>query len=37
MTDLAELIAHVPQLPLGVDLQQKFVMADEGTCEAITP
>lgn len=32
VTDLAELVAHVAQLPLGVDLQQKPVMADEGTC-----
>lgn len=36
-TDLAKLIAHVPQLPLGVDLQQKLVVADEGTCGATTP
>lgn len=32
VTDLAELVAHVPQLPLRVDLQQKLVVADEGTC-----
>lgn len=32
VTDLAKLIAHVSQLPLGVDLQQKLVVADEGTC-----
>lgn len=36
-TDLAKLIAHVPQLPLRVDLQQELVVADEGTCGATTP
>jgi hypothetical protein len=36
MTDLAQLIAHVAQLPLWVDLQQQLVVADEGTCEAST-
>lgn len=32
-TDLAEFVAHAPQLPLGVDLQQQLLVADEGTCE----
>lgn len=31
-TDLAKLVAHVPQLTLGVELQQELVMADESTC-----
>lgn len=35
-TDLAKLVAHVPQLTLRVELQQELVMADESTCGART-
>ena len=33
-TDLAKLVAHVPQLTLRVELQKQLVMADESTCGA---
>lgn len=37
MTDLAEFVAHAAQLPFRVGLQQKLVVADEGTCGATGP